>query len=81
MLRTLRMYDKAISVLEMAKKLYPGDGTPSRILYALYSTLDPEMYKIEVDNAMSKPCLNFNRVIREWETDNQFLKPIEEDFV
>lgn len=33
------------------------------------------------DESLHKKCLKFNTIFREWESDNQILKPQMEDFV
>lgn len=78
-LRHLRRIDEAIEVLENARAEYKNYGNPSRILCEIY--VDKERRKIHRSEMVRKDSIRFNRIIREWETDSQILKPIEQPYI
>lgn len=78
-LRHMRRMEEAISVLEKARKRFPNDGSPATILTSIYK--EKSLYKIVQSESIRKRSAKYNEIIREWESENQILKPIVEEFV
>lgn len=79
MLRNMRRMEEAIYILEIARKKFPNDGSPAMILTSIYK--DDALYRIMKAESVRKRSANYNEIIGEWESENQILKPVVEDFV
>ena len=73
---------KAIEVLENARVRFPDDGTAAMILSHIYDkTNDKKQLSIVIAEANSRGFLEYDERIREWNSDNQILKPILSEWI
>lgn len=80
-LRHLKRYDAAVAVLEAAREKYYNDGNAAFILLHIYQKTDKERFRVAKAESVRRGRMHFNRLIREWETPDQLLKPVREEYV